>query len=148
MTFYSIVCSSRREDGILCLQLFLDYLQACQWQLLTINLILVDHASQTRLAFCTSCRKHVCFALYSPLFSFPICTAIGLQWIARYCRQYFPDFSAHLSFCQDSVDRLINQDNRQHICDMTSWTDRILFHVVCVCVCLLARWVVETAIAK
>lgn len=67
MTFYSIVCSSRREDGILCLQLFLDYLQACQWQLLTINLILVDHASQTRLAFCTSCRKHVCFALYSRL---------------------------------------------------------------------------------
>lgn len=68
------------------------------------------------------------------LFSFPICTAIGLQWIARYCKQYFPDFSAHLSFCQDSVDRLINQDDRQHICDMTSWTDRILFHVVCVCV--------------
>ena len=46
------------------------------------------------------------------------------------CKQYFPDFSAQSSFCQDSVERLINQDDWQHISDMTSWTDRILFHVV------------------
>ena len=67
MIFYSIDCSSRREDGILCLQLFLDCLQACQWQWLTIDFILVDRSSQTHRIFCTSCRKHVCSALYASL---------------------------------------------------------------------------------
>ena len=155
MTFYSIVCSSRREDGILCLQLFLDYLQACQWQLLTINLILVDHASQTRLAFCTSCRKHVCFALYSPVeLADPKTVFLSNLYRDRFavdCKILQAIFPWLLRRICPSVrtpsDRLINQDDRQHIL----WHDKLdrQDSVSCsVCVCLLAWWVVETAIAK